>query len=83
MGKPRDELKENNVKYSGIIRTFIPRRQFGFILRDDGKDFFFHLAEFHGTPTLGQRVEFELGPAVKLGMPDQAVEVTPVTGGAQ
>jgi cold shock CspA family protein len=66
------------MRYSGIIQTFITRRNFGFIRRDDGKEFFFHQMDFEkGTPALGQRVEFELGPAVRLGMPEQAVNVTP------
>jgi cold shock CspA family protein len=69
------------MKYSGTIRTFIPRRKFGFILRDDnGKEVFFHQMDFEkGTPVLGQRVGFELGPAVRLGMPEQGINVTPVS----
>jgi cold shock CspA family protein len=67
----------NIEKNTGIIRTFIPNRKFGFILRDDGTEFFFHQINFEkGTPALGQRVEFELGDPVKLGMPKQAVNIT-------
>lgn len=66
------------MKYSGIIRTFIPSRRFGFITQDGGKDVFFHQNDFHGTPILGQRVEFELGPAVSFGKPPQAGNIMPV-----
>ena len=67
------------MRYSGIIQTFIARRNFGFIRRDvDSKEIFFHQMDFDkGTPVLGQRVEFELGPAVRLGMPEQAINVAP------
>ena len=68
-------------KCNGIIRTYFPDRKFGFILRDDdGKDVFFHQINFEkGTPVLGERVEFELGDPVKLGMPKQAVNITLVS----
>jgi len=67
------------MKYQGIIRTFIPPRKFGFILADDGREVFFHQMNFQkGTPVLGQRVEYELGPSVRLGMPEQAVNITVV-----
>jgi cold shock CspA family protein len=66
------------MKYSGIVRTFIPNRRFGFLMLDDGRDVFFHQNDFHGTPILGQRVEFELGPAVSFGKPPQAANIQPV-----
>jgi len=72
-------MQFGGIKYSGIIRTFFPNRHFGFIVRgDDAKDIFFHQTDFHGMPTLGQQVEFELGPAVMLGKPEQAVRVKPI-----
>ena len=63
------------MKYSGIVRTFISNRRFGFITLDDGRDVFFHQNDFQGTPVLGARVEFELGPAVTFGKPPQAANI--------
>lgn len=67
------------MKYKGTICTFIPNRKFGFIKTDGGGEVFFHQMNFErGVPVLGQRVEFELGPSVRLGMPEQAVNVVAV-----
>ena len=64
---------------SGIIKTFFPNRRFGFILQDDGKEVFFHQINFEkGTPVLGQRVAYELGDPIRLGMPKQAINVAVV-----
>ena len=63
--------------YSGIVSAYFPSRKFGFILLDDGSSRFFHLSNFHGTPVLGARVQFELGDPVKLGRDKQAVNISP------
>lgn len=69
--------------YSGVVSAYFPSRKFGFILLDDGSSRFFHLSNCpHGIPSLGQRVEFELGDPVKLGRDKQAVNLTPVTAEA-
>ncbi len=67
------------MKYEGIVSAYYPSRKFGFILLDDGSSRFFHLSNFHCTPTLGERVEFELGDPVKLGRDKQAVNITPIS----
>lgn len=67
------------MKYLGIVSVYFPSRKFGFILLDDGTSRFFHLGNFHGTPTLGERVEFELADPVKLGRDKQAVNITPTS----
>lgn len=69
----------------GTIKMFVAARKFGFILVDgssdgDGTEVFFHASNFHGTPVLGERVEFELGPPVRLGRPPMAVNIRLLTG---
>jgi cold shock CspA family protein len=70
------------MKYTAIVSAYFPSRKFGFVLLDDGSSRFFHLSNFHGTPVLGQQVEFELGDPVKLGCDKQAVNIVPATTGA-
>ena len=60
----------------GIVKTFLPNRQFGFLQTEDGREIFFHTSNIeNGIPKLGQSAQFELGPAVKLGKPDMAVRI--------
>jgi cold shock CspA family protein len=60
----------------GIVKTFLPNRQFGFLQTEDGREIFFHISNIkNGIPKLGQSAQFELGPAVKLGQPDMAVRI--------
>jgi cold shock CspA family protein len=66
------------MKYIGVVSTYIPNRKFGFI-KTEGSTVFFHATNFEtGVPRLGEKVEFELGDACKLGMPQQAVNVVSV-----
>lgn len=67
------------MKYTGIIVCFIDNRRYGFIQCNiDGRDasIYFHISNFiEGVPALGHAVEFELGPAVRLGKPPQAINI--------
>ena len=68
------------VKYKGIVTTFFPNKKYGFILADaDRSARFFHLNNLvEGYRVkIGDRVEFKLGTPVRLGQPDQAVDVAP------
>jgi cold shock CspA family protein len=61
-----------------LIKTYIPTKAFGFLVTPEGKEIFFHKTNFVGEIVLGQPVEFEFGPAIKMGMPPQAVKIRPV-----
>jgi cold shock CspA family protein len=84
---PTADLKAANLKTkgtfmnTGVICTYFSARKFGFIRLDDGSTIFFHATNFQeGTPKLGGKVSFELGDPVKLGLPQQAVNVAFVEG---
>ena len=64
----------------GTVTTYFAAREFGFITCDGEKTTrFFHKSHFiEGEPKLGARVDFELGDANKLGMPQQCVNITVV-----
>ena len=72
-----------------VVSTYFVNRKYGFLLDENGEYFFFHLSNYHGTPMLGERVEFELTEPNTLGKKKQAMNVTPVNvqesvaGGAQ
>jgi cold shock CspA family protein len=67
------------MKYQAIISTYFPARKFGFLKQSDGSTVFFHATNFEaGVPRLGEKVEFELGDPVKLGKPQQAVNVVSI-----
>jgi cold shock CspA family protein len=68
----------------GVIQNYFPLKGFGFILVGFNKRIFFHVSNFGGptVPTIGMRVEFDLGPGHN-GRPDQAIKVIPaIDGGA-
>jgi cold shock CspA family protein len=67
------------MRYEGLVTTFFPDRQFGF-LDVLGRTVFFHASAYPlgVLPKVGQRVTFELGEPVKLGKPKQAVNITPL-----
>lgn len=52
----------------GTVKFFDPDRGFGFISRDSGDDVFVHVSNLQvsgTTLTVGQAVEFDLGPGRK------------------
>lgn len=58
------QLQEKATAMKGIIKSFVPEKKYGFIKGDDGKDYFFHLADFQAQLqkdkiTDGAPVEFE------------------------
>jgi hypothetical protein len=55
-------------------------RNYGYIL-SGSQQYFFHLTNWISLeqPRRGLNVAFELGPSVKAGMPDQAINVTVLT----
>jgi len=78
----------------GTIQQYAALNRYGFILSDNDfrSQIFFHIKNYHGSliPEKGMRVEFDLGPGFKPGLPDQAIKVIPadtaekaVTGGAK
>ena len=82
--------------YSGIIKTYFPKKGYGFIIPDQdlGRDVFFHvsgcLVKSQNDIFVGLRVTFELGRPVKLATLPPAVYVrlepvdtTVLAGGAQ
>ena len=60
------------------------RGSYGFI-RYNGEDIFVHLTNYlHGfVPELNQICEFEIGPATKIGKPNEAFRVTVVKSAEQ
>lgn len=42
---------------TGIIKNFLPQKQFGFILGDDGKDYFFHQSSLVSSDQVSQIAE--------------------------
>lgn len=70
--------------FTGRIVLFDVPRGWGMILRDsDGKKVFFHTKNKvrNFLPALGARVQFEMGPAYKVGLPDQALHLRDFRGG--
>jgi cold shock CspA family protein len=63
----------------GVVQNYYPLKGCGFILSGFNKRIFFHITNFNErtVPVIGTRVEFDLGPAYKPGLPDQAVRVIP------
>ena len=67
-------------QHTGVIITYFPTKAYGFILSDADKSArFFHInnAAKGYRPKIGDRVEFRLDTPVRLGQPDQAVDVAP------
>jgi cold shock CspA family protein len=42
---------------TGTIKNFLPQKQFGFILGDDGKDYFFHQSSLVSSGQTSQIME--------------------------
>jgi len=66
------------MKLIGRVVCFIPQRNFGFLHTADGREFFFHISNFKGTPALSQAVEFETAAPIREGKAEQAVNITPI-----
>ncbi|MGY2263363.1 cold-shock protein [Pseudomonas sp. SDO55104_S430] len=70
-----DQAGESPLRTKGIVCSFIPERGFGFILGDDGRNYFVHRENVNGAELVdGQQVDF-------MGMPTakgyKAVNVVP------
>ena len=75
---------EMNKRLTGTITYANPVRTYGFIQEDSsGIHYFYHFTNVAPgfTPMVATRVEFELAPPIKIGKPDQAVNVRHVGGG--
>jgi cold shock CspA family protein len=65
----------------GIISFFNDKKGYGFVEDDAGKSFFFHRENLRDkavridTRIVGQRVSFDLAPAISRTKPSQAVNV--------
>ena len=66
------------MKHKGIVTFFNKPKNYGFITTDGNAEVFFHTSNCLCKITLGLTVEFEFGPPVKLGRPEQAVDVNSV-----
>jgi cold shock CspA family protein len=64
----------------GTVVLYHPTRFWGFIREADGTEWFFHQsnAAKRYSIKLGDDVQFEVGPPLKLGQKDQAVNIAPV-----
>ncbi len=68
----------------GRVKRWFASRGFGFLTRDDGRDFFVHATGIVSDAMFkdlreGDRVEFELGPARDPAQPPAAVNVRRLT----
>jgi cold shock CspA family protein len=72
----------------GKVQKFQVLKGYGFILRGFRERVFFHVSSWKSdtAPRIGMVVTFDLAPAHKPGLPDQAINVVPVessVGGAK
>ena len=51
------------IRQSGEIKHFNYEKKFGFIINQENSEYFFHINDFPNDkiPTLGAKVEFEMG----------------------
>lgn len=64
----------------GKVQQYNELKGFGFILQGFRNRVFFHVTSWVSddiAPKVGVRVSFDLAPSKKVGMPPQAVNVTP------
>jgi len=61
----------------GIVVAYHVKKGWGFIKEKSGEEWFFHNSNAvpNFAPMLGATVEFEIGPPLKLGQKDQAVNI--------
>ncbi len=69
--------------FKGRIVCFIPSRGFGFIQATDNKEYFFHVSNTKAVVALSMEVEFEVGPPIREGKAPMALNIVPLSGGAQ
>src|SRR5262249_30647468 len=74
----RQNLNQKGKIMKAVVYMFASRRGYGFLKTPDGQEVFFHISNYEGTPKLGATVEYELGDPVRLGKPQQAVNVRPI-----
>lgn len=60
---------------NAVVFSYMPNRRFGFLKTEDGKEVFFHLSNYLGIPKLGVTVTFDYGDPIRMGLPQQAVNV--------
>jgi cold shock CspA family protein len=66
----------------GKVQQYNELKGFGFLLQKDNfrERVYFHITSWVGdvAPKVGMRVSYDLAPSKKVGMPPQAVNVTPI-----
>ncbi len=64
----------------GKVQKFQVLKGYGFILRGFRERIFFHVTEWKSDiqPRIGMVVMYDLAPAHKPGLPDQAINVAPL-----
>lgn len=61
-----DKAGQEAQRISGVVRSFMPEKGFGFIQGEDGRDYFVHVKSVEGGQLVdGQAVEFEGQPSPK------------------
>jgi cold shock CspA family protein len=65
------------MRYKGEVVSFNSAKVFGFVFCPDlHRRVFFHVTEVNGiNPSIGDKVEFELGPSRTPGKPEVAVKI--------
>ena len=65
---------------TGLVQKFSELKGYGFLLLDFKTRVFFHISSWKSStaPRIGMPVSFDLAPAHKPGLPDQAINVVPV-----
>jgi cold shock CspA family protein len=64
------------------VQQFYDLKGYGFLMKDFRTRIFFHVSAWKSAvpPQVGMTVTFDLAPSKKPGMPEQAVNVTPLAG---
>lgn len=66
----------------GKVQKFDVLKGFGFILQSFKTRFYFHVTNWKSEvpPQVGMKVQFDTAPGKRAGLPDQAIDVSPLAG---
>lgn len=73
------------MQYQGRVQQFSVLKGFGFLIEGFKNRVFFHVRNWKSdiAPKIGMPVQFNLGPANKPELPDQAVNIIPLSEAPQ